>query len=66
MKPQCLTSAKVGHTGTWGEERVEGFEGVGSHPLKGLFLTVQQAAPMLVMAQPEGESYDHRCRETDP
>ena len=51
---------------TEGEERVEGSEGVGSHPLKGLYLTAHQSLPMRVMAPPKEERYDHRCRQTDP
>ena len=40
-------------------------EGVGSHPLKGLSLTVHPSQPMLGMAPPKGERYDHRHRQTD-
>ena len=62
----CFSSAKVGHIRAESEERVGRFEGVRSHPLKGLILTAHQSMPMLVMAQPKGERYDHRCRQTDP
>ena len=48
------------------KERVGRIEGVRSHPLKGLILTAHQSKPMLVMAQPKGEGYDHRRRQTDP
>ena len=64
--PVCFSSAKVGHIRAESEERVGRFEGVRSHPLKGLILTAHQSMPMLVMAQPKGERYDHRCRQTDP
>ena len=39
---------------------------MGSHPLTGLFLTAHPSLPMLVMAQPKGESYDLKRRQTDP
>ncbi len=65
LSRECIPSAKVGHIGTEGYERVDGSEGVGSHPLKGLFLTAHQSMPMLVMAQPKGERYDYRRHQTD-